>query len=145
MSEVKHTPGPWVVGTTFGQHLRIGKTTCGHCGKLPLVKVYEAERPCSGDFTRTVHVHLHAETSNPEYFRSVVSAATGDCIVGMFDYEDGGVCTNLDDALLIAAAPDLLAVCEAVMAYYKRIPESYWLQFARDARAAIAKVKGGAA
>ena len=60
------------------------------------------------------------------------------------DFTDGGICITSDNpkhAYLIAAAPDLLAACEALLSV-----NSYWWQEANGAddliRAAVKKAKG---
>lgn len=102
MSE--HTPGPWIVGRTVGQHLRHGEDRCHWCADGPPIRVYETKTSNPKNFTDTVHEHLWEVEDG---WRNIV-AADGTTIVGNYDYEAGGVCTSKADALLIAAAPDLL-------------------------------------
>lgn len=109
---MKHTPGPWIVGSVWGQHLKHGETTCHHCGKLPLLSITESKAGNPRDYCDTVHNHLW--TGEGE-FRTIVSQ-TGETIVGNYDYEAGGVATSEADARLIAAAPELLQALQALLA-----------------------------
>lgn len=145
----KHTPGPWHVGRVLGQHLELGSESCRYCNKdHPLLGVTEGKTPYPERFSSTVHLHLWlADEDCPA---DTIVSADGTEIVGMYDYEMGGVCTGMADARLIAAAPDLLEALKKIEALEVRHAADYQAALARwaqevgnIAREAIAKAEGG--
>lgn len=71
---------------------------------------------------------------------------TDDAVVAITSFVMQGAITSAANARLIAAAPDLLEACAAIVAWCDKNPPSgdalYCIQ---QARAAIAKATGGAA
>jgi len=140
----KHTPGPWVVGNSISQHLEHGEDMCGFFEQgLPLLSTGSTKTANPRRFQDAYHQHLwlpDGELSYPS-FRSII-AMDGTLVVGMYDYEDGGVCTGEADARLIAAAPELLEALKYIVAWSPD-GDKWNAERARDmARAAIAKAEG---
>ena len=111
------TPGPWAVGMPFPAPLREGER-CPHCDHFPLLSVippdrvtawYGKDHPWAG---KTLHVH-----ADPEWWREIVSLSTGETVVGMYDYEEGGVARCEADAHLIAALPRMLDVLRKLLVW----------------------------
>lgn len=143
----QHTPGPWHVGWTMGQHLRHGEDYCTWCNdKHLLVRTRTEPSPDPREFQDTVHVHLFA--NNAADFRTIVSNS-GEQVVGMYDYGQGGVCTSMADARLIAAVPDLLEALRQAVIVLESIADTHNYDISigavPQARAAIAKAEGRSA
>ena len=109
---VGHTPGPWETGCWYDSAgvndgsipdwkppADIKPGDCALCANPEgrFIRAYVEEG-------RSYHVHRFPDDSWRQ-----IHAVDGTLIVGNYDYEEGGVCTNEADARLIAAAPRMLA------------------------------------
>lgn len=81
----------------------------------------------------TAHATGHARSGKPEY--EIHWSADGECVAEIVHGEA--------DAKLISAAPDLLEALKYALSYQPK--DDSCDPWASDARAAIAKAKGGAA
>lgn len=95
MTDVSHTPGPWVV--------------------------------CPGD----------------DLTKPGIDGPNGEAVVWWTTAHEEGI-SNPHDALLIAAAPDLLSACEALLRFAENSEGEFGIVLgsANSARRAIAKAKG---
>lgn len=89
----KHTPGPWLVGSWGGQCKKVHSGTRYHPGK-------GGDDPC---------------VYEPVFYADIceIACASGGMVVTT-EYDELRI--KPEDALLIAAAPDLLEACEAHIA-----------------------------
>ena len=114
------TPGPWEVGVAYwdagvndGSHkdwsppLGINPGECCFCknADATLVRAFAGEKGT---------MHRHRVPRDADDWHDIGAAeATGGAITGIYDYEEGGVCSKAEDAKLIAEArnnlPTLLA------------------------------------
>lgn len=144
------TPGPWetrvfyaVAGVFENGKGDILSGNCAYCASpgaalvkiIPRIDVEDEITVADPTITR-FHKHKWIER-DAESWRTVY-ANDGTLIIGSYNYEMGGVCTNEADARLIAAAPDLLAALKGVVAIAGRKTVEF-----DKARAAIRKAEGG--
>ena len=120
-----HTPGPWHIGSplrrcTIEHQPGGGGHGTGAC-------LYEQ---VGWDIYSPFQIYQDKEY--PAHYGHAPDRAENGCIVGYTDYEVAGVIT-LDNAQLIAAAPDLLAALKAAL------NEAPSWRF--DAKVAIAKAE----
>ena len=145
------TKGPWrtnvfvgLAGVNDGSHpdwqapksIPIGQ--CVYCS--------DSERTLLQSFTDEKG-NWHRHISSSDDWRSVYGA-DGTQIVGMYDYEEGGICTSQADAHLIAAAPEMYEALEMVRKIIagEIRPEERYITISCDERGqileALAKARG---
>lgn len=112
----KHTPGPWMIGSWYGQ----------------------CKKPEHG------FNHPGLEGDNPCVYEPVFHADGSVCTAGgvnVLEFNEIGEMSVSDaDLNLIAAAPDLLEALERMVRHAEKLGRSASIY--NDARAAIAKAKG---
>lgn len=97
-----HTPGPWRVVLQEIEHRRdspLCRDTCGN-GQVPIRITYIEPQ---GDWRQT-EGHVMQGT----WIEDILGADDTHVVCTGHDYDEGGYIASLDDAYLIAAAPELL-------------------------------------
>ena len=134
MSEFKGTPWPWIKGSYSGHYdqspsCREGETLLG-------VGPIETNGPWKG---HAVHYTTIYDNSH-----EVSSATTFETVCGNYGYEEGGVISECDRSLIVAA-PELLYALQYVLRTDDskfRLSDDDWTLARGAARAAIAKALG---
>jgi hypothetical protein len=136
-----HTPGPWTVKFAEARHRKGSPICLERCGRgaVPVrIKTDSHENATRSGYPNELELHVLL----CDFIDDVMAADGTHVVCTGHDYNDGGY-VSVDDARLIAAAPDLLAACKEYVDKWTVMDEDE--KAGVDAlRAAIAKAEGTA-